>query len=271
MSEATLIKIDNLTFKRGKRAIFEDLSLEIPTGKVTAILGPSGTGKTTLLKLIVASLIPEQGSVHYRDQNMHTLKRNDLFDLRREIGLLFQSGALFTDLSVFENVAFPLRRHRDDLTSHALKTIVQEKLAAVGLTGTEDLMPAECSGGMARRVALARAIAADPSLMLYDEPFAGQDPILMGVLVRLIRELNDRLNMTSVVVTHDVDEVFTIADYVHILAGGRVIASGTPDEIRTLVASDKNDDNARMVKQFIRGDADGPVPFHYSEEAGVNI
>lgn len=257
MSQATdsIIKLQNLTFCRGERKICDELDLVIPKGKVTAILGPSGTGKTTLLHLIGGLLKPESGStIEVLGQNVSDISRRKRFKLRREMGVLFQSGALFTDMTVFDNVAFPLRAHTD-LPEDLIYDVVLMKLEAVGLRGAHQLMPSELSGGMSRRVALARAIALDPQIMLYDEPFTGQDPISMGVLMRLVRHLNDALNLTSVVVTHDVQEVFQIADYVYILSGGKVISQGSPKDI------EKSD--LDVVDQFIHGKPDGPVPFHY--------
>ncbi len=248
------VKIDNLQFVRGQRAIFDDLSLRIPRGKVTAIMGPSGIGKTTLLKLIGGQLRPLSGTVLIDGQNVHKLKRKQLFELRTKVGMLFQSGALFSDLSVFENVAFPLRAHTQ-LPEDMIRDIVLMKLHAVGLRGARELMPAELSGGMTRRVALARTIALDPELIMYDEPFAGQDPIAMGVLVQLIRLLNDALNLTTVLVSHDIKEALSICDHAIIIADGRVIGEGAPSEL--------NREGSALVKQFLNGLPDGPVPFHF--------
>lgn len=253
MSEP-MVMIRGLSFKRGQRLIFDKVDLEVVRGKVTAIMGPSGSGKTTLLKLIGAQLEPEEGSVHVNGQNMHQLSRTELFEARKKMGLLFQSGALFTHLSVFDNVAFPLREHTN-LNANLLRDVVLMKLEAVGLRGAAAMMPDELSGGMARRVALARAIALDPQLMMYDEPFTGQDPISMGVLVRLIRRLNELLGITTVIVSHDVEETCSIADTIYLIAGGRVIGHGTPEML-------KASDDPR-IKQFMHGEADGAVPFHY--------
>lgn len=254
MNAEAVIKIDDLKFYRGERAIFDGVSLTIPKGKITAIMGPSGTGKTTLLKLIAGQLVPDAGQIHIYDQNVHKLSRSELYRLRDKMGMMFQSGALLTDLSVFENVAFPLREHTD-LPEPLIELIVKMKLQAVGLRGAISLMPAELSGGMARRVALARAIALDPEMVFYDEPFVGQDPITMGVLVSLIKKLNESLKLTSVIVSHDVKEVLSIADFACVLSEGRVVAQGTPEELL--------DSGSDYVKQFLQGLPDGPVPFHY--------
>ncbi len=252
--DRALVTVDQLTFRRGERAIFKGLSLTIPRGKVTAIMGPSGIGKTTLLKLIGAQLTPERGEVVFDGQNLHALSRKDLYRARRRISMLFQSGALFTDMSVFDNVAFPLREHTR-LPEVLIRRLVLMKLEAVGLRGAAQLMPSELSGGMQRRAALARAIALEPELILYDEPFAGQDPISMGVLVKLIRELGQALNLTSVVVSHDVNEVMSIADQVYVIADGQVIGAGTPEAIRQL--------DTPQLRQFLDGAPDGPVRFHH--------
>ncbi|WP_371188055.1 phospholipid ABC transporter ATP-binding protein MlaF [Thalassotalea maritima] len=249
-----LVEIKNLSFFREERCIYNDISLNIPKGKVTAIMGPSGIGKTTLLRLIGGQLKPQQGEIRFAGENIPALNRQKLYQLRKRISMLFQSGALFTDMSVFDNVAFPIREH-SQLPEDIIEKMVMMKLEAVGLRGAMHLHPNELSGGMARRAALARAIALDPELILYDEPFAGQDPISMGVIVRLIRDLNDALGLTSVVVSHDVPEVMSIADYIYIIAEQRIIGEGTPEQIRQ--------QDSELVKQFILGEADGPVPFHY--------
>lgn len=254
MSSMDLVKVENLTFLRGERKIFDDVSLHVPKGKITAIMGPSGIGKTTLLRLIGGQIYPDHGRILFDGKNIPTLSRKELYRERKKMSMLFQSGALFTDLSVFDNVAFPLREHTK-LDESLIRTLVLLKLEAVGLRGAAQLMPSELSGGMARRAALARAIALDPQLIMYDEPFVGQDPITMGVLVELIRNLNQALEVTSIVVSHDVPEVMSIADWVYILANGKVIASGTPDELYA------NDDP--QVQQFLVGNADGPVPFRF--------
>jgi phospholipid/cholesterol/gamma-HCH transport system ATP-binding protein len=249
-----VITIDDMHFSRAERVIYEGISLSVKRGSITAIMGPSGIGKTTLLKLIGGQLKPSSGSVIFQEQNVHGISRNQLYSLRRKMSMLFQSGALFTNMSVFDNVAFPLREHTQ-LSEDIIRTVVMLKLEAVGLRGAADLEPSELSGGMARRAALARAIALDPELIMYDEPFAGQDPISMGVLVSLIKSLGKALNLTSVVVTHDVTEVLSIADYVYILANKKIIGEGSPAEI-------KNSDS-ELVQQFLNGNADGPVPFHF--------
>lgn len=253
-----LVKIENLTFKRGERVIYDDISLSIPKGKVTAIMGPSGIGKTTLLRLIGGQIKPESGNILFDGQNIPLLSRAHLYEARKHMSMLFQSGALFTEMSVFDNIAFPIREHTQ-LPEAIIEKIVLMKLEAVGLRGARHLHPNELSGGMARRVALARAIALDPELILYDEPFAGQDPISMGVIVRLIRSLSDALGLTSVVVSHDVPEVMSIADYIYIVAEKKVIGHGTPEQIRQ--------DTSPLVQQFVQGEADGAVPFHYEAPA----
>lgn len=253
-SKDNLIEIRDLHFQRGERWIFNGIDIDIPRGKITAIMGPSGTGKTTLLRFIGGQLTPDKGSIILDDNNILQLNRNELFAVRRKIGMLFQSGALFTDLTVFENVAFPLRVHTR-LPESMIRDLVLMKLHAVGLRGARELMPSELSGGMARRAALARAIALDPQLIMYDEPFTGQDPISKGMLVQLIRLLNSTLGLTSIIVSHDVHETASIADYIYVIADGKVIGHGTPDEVM-------NTDEPQ-VRQFIRGLADGPVPFHY--------
>ncbi|HXF07706.1 MAG TPA: ABC transporter ATP-binding protein [Candidatus Acidoferrales bacterium] len=249
-----LVEIRNLTFRRGRRVIFDGIDLVIPRGKITAVMGPSGTGKTTLLRLIGGQLRPEAGSVRIDGVAVPDLGRTALYALRRRMGMLFQSGALLTDLSVFENVAFPLREHTD-LPEALVRDVVLMKLELVGLRGAWRLMPDELSGGMARRVALARAIVLDPMMILYDEPFVGLDPISMGVVVRLIRRLNDALGLTSIIVTHDVHEVTAIADMCYLLSEGKVMGAGSP---QTLAQSD-----SEWVRQFMNGLDDGPVPFHY--------
>ncbi|CAD5375626.1 toluene transporter subunit: ATP-binding component of ABC superfamily [Pseudomonas sp. OF001] len=251
---AYAVELKGVTFRRGTRTIFDNVNLSIPRGKVTGIMGPSGCGKTTLLRLIGAQLRPASGQVIVNGHNLPQLSRRELFDMRKQMGVLFQSGALFTDLDVFENVAFPLRVHTR-LPEEMIRDIVLMKLQAVGLRGAIELMPDELSGGMKRRVALARAIALDPQILMYDEPFVGQDPIAMGVLVRLIRQLNDALGLTSIVVSHDLAETASIADYLYVVGDSQVLGQGTPAELM-------ESDNPR-IRQFMQGIADGPVPFHY--------
>ena len=250
----TLIKICNLSFSRGSNKIFDGIDMDIPRRGITAIMGPSGTGKTTLLKLIGGQLQPDQGHIEIDNQDVHKLGTTALYALRKRMGMLFQSGALLTDISVFENVAYPLREHTS-LSESMIRQLVLLKLNAVGLRGAALLMPSELSGGMARRVALARAIALDPMMIMYDEPFTGQDPISMGVLVDLIETLNEALDICSIVVSHDVPETMSIADFVFVIFAGKVVASGTPDEL--------NKSDSPWIRQFVDGLADGPVPFHY--------
>ena len=256
LSEQTddFILIQNVTFRRREKVIFDDISLRVPRGKITGIMGPSGCGKTTLLRLIGAQLKPDEGEIIVNGENITHTTRKDLFSLRKKMGMLFQSGALFTDMSVFDNVAFPLRVHTD-LPKHMIRDVVLMKLQAVGLRGACHLRPSELSGGMARRIALARAVALDPDFMMYDEPFVGQDPISMGMLVKLIRDLNHSLNITSLLVSHDLHETVSIADYLYLLGDTKIIAHGTPEALK----QSKNP----KVQQFINGEADGPVPFHY--------
>ena len=253
-----LVDIQHLNFSRGDRPIYRDMNMQVIRGKVTAIMGPSGIGKTTLLRLIGGQLKPDSGKIVFDGLNIPTLSRAELYQARKKMSMLFQSGALFTEMSVFDNVAFPLREHTR-LPESLIRTIVLMKLESVGLRGARELMPAELSGGMARRAALARAIALDPQLIMYDEPFAGQDPISMGVIVRLIRELNNALGLTSIVVSHDVTEVMSIADYVYVVADKTVIGQGTPEHLRA--------DPSPLVQQFLQGEADGAVPFHYKAAA----
>lgn len=250
-----LIKIRNVHFSRGSKLIFDGIDMDIQRGKITVIMGPSGTGKTTLLKIIGGQLRPSSGSVEVDGENVHKLTHRQLYQLRKRMGMLFQSGALLTDISVFENVAFPLREHTD-LPEPMIRHLVLMKLQAVGLRGARDLMPSELSGGMARRVALARAIALDPMMIMYDEPFTGQDPISMGILVKLIKLLNDALDLTSIVVSHDVREACAIADYIYLVSGGKVIEHGSPEQLAN--------SDSEWSQQFMQGLADGPVPFHYA-------
>lgn len=249
-----LIEIQQLSFAYGERTILQDVQLTLPRGKVIAILGPSGTGKTTLFRLITGQLQPQQGRVLVDGQPIAQLSHHELMALRQRMGMLFQSGALLTDLSVFDNVALPIREHTR-LPADLIHKLVLMKLEAVGLRGAAQLMPSELSGGMNRRVALARAVALDPQIIFYDEPFAGQDPISMGVLIKLIRTLNDTMGLTSLVVTHDIEEILSIADFVVVLSGTQVIFSG---DVAQLQAS-----TDPWLLQFIHHRADGPVPFHY--------
>lgn len=251
-----LVKIRDLHFSRGTREIFSGVSLEIPAEKITAIMGPSGTGKTTLLRLIGGQLKPDSGSVNVENQEIPALTRKQLYQARRRMGMLFQSGALLTDLNVFENIAFPIREHFD-FSETMIRDLVIMKLELVGLRGARKLMPSELSGGMERRVALARAIALDPVLMMYDEPFTGLDPVTLGTIVSLIKKLNETLKMTSIVVSHDIHETFQIADHVCILSEGKVAAAGSPEE---LMQSD-----SEFVQQFVNGLPDGPMPFHFPD------
>ncbi len=250
----TLVRIRDLHFSRGERVIFDGVDLDIPRGGVTAIMGPSGTGKTTLLRLIGGQLYPDRGSVQVDGEEVPALGRAGLYRLRKRMGMLFQSGALLTDLSVYDNVAFPLREHTE-LPESMIRDLVLMKLQAVGLRGARKLMPSELSGGMARRVALARAIALDPMMIMYDEPFTGQDPISMGALVQLIRLLNDALGLTSIIVSHDVQETAAISDYIYVISRGKVVGRGTPEQLRNT--------DSEWVRQFMQGLPDGPVPFHY--------
>ncbi|WP_404401387.1 ATP-binding cassette domain-containing protein [Idiomarina seosinensis] len=254
---SNFVELKDVYFAHGTRQIYEGLSLTVPKGKMVAVMGPSGIGKTTLLKLIGGQLKPSSGSIKVAGEEVPDLSRKQLYELRKRISMLFQSGALFTDMNVYENIAFPLREHTR-LPEQIIRSIVLMKLEAVGLRAARDLMPSELSGGMGRRAALARAIALDPDLIMYDEPFAGQDPISMGVIVKLIKQLNDSLGLTSIVVTHDVDEVLSIADYAYIIADKRVVAEGEPKQLL--------EDDTAIVQQFLRGEADGPVAFHYSDD-----
>ena len=253
-SPAPLVELRNVTFGYGDRTILRDLSLQVPRGKITALMGASGGGKTTVLRLIGGQQRAQQGQVLVAGQDVGQMNAQQLYAMRRRMGMLFQFGALFTDMSVLDNVAFPLREHTD-LPEELVRDIVLMKLHAVGLRGARDLMPSQVSGGMARRVALARAIALDPDLVMYDEPFAGLDPISLGTAARLIRTLNDTLGLTSILVSHDLEETFHVADHVVILGAGGVAAQGTPDEVRQ--STDP------LVQQFIHARPQGPVPFHY--------
>lgn len=250
-----IVEINNLSFSYNKRLLHQGINMSFPRGKVVAIMGGSGSGKTTLLRLIGGQLKPSAGEVRVGGQVVHEQDAAGIYQMRRKMGMLFQFGALFTDLSVFDNVAFPMREHTG-LPEAIIRDLVLLKLNAVGLRGARDLMPTELSGGMARRVALARAVALDPQIIMYDEPFAGLDPISMGVIVNLIRNLNDALGATSIVVTHDVHEAFLFVDYVYFVSQGRVVAEGTPEDLRA--------SKMPFVHQFVYGEADGPVPFHYN-------
>lgn len=249
-----LVECHDVYFSRGDTPIYEGVSLHVPRGKVTAIMGPSGCGKTTLLRLIGGQLRANRGQVLFAGQDIGKLNRSALFETRKRMSMLFQSGALFSDLTVFENVAFPLREHTT-LPENIIQTVVKMKLESVGLRGAGQLFPQELSGGMARRAALARSIALDPELIMYDEPFAGQDPISMGMLVSLIKSLNETLGLTSIVVSHDIHEVMSIADQVCIMANKTIVAQGSPEELRA--------HESPLVQQFLSGASDGPVPFHY--------
>ena len=250
----SIIELESVTFCYGARKILDNVSVSVPTGKITAIFGGSGTGKTTFLKLVGGQLTPSHGTVKFDGQSIGGMSYKQLYAARRRMGMLYQFGALFTDLSVFENVIFPLREHTD-LPEQILRDLAIMKLDAVGLRGARDLMTSELSGGMARRVALARAIALDPELIMYDEPFTGLDPVATAVIANLISKLNDALGLTSVLVTHDLEVSLNLVDYCIFFASGSVVGHGTPDEIR-------QSDNP-LIKQFINGEIDGPVPLHY--------
>ena len=257
----------DFSYAPGERTILSGLNMEFPRGKVVAVMGGSGCGKTTVLRLIGGQVNAQQGQVLFEGQDVGQMNTQQLMAVRRRMGMLFQFGALFTDLSVFENVAFPLREHTN-LSEELLRSLVLMKLNAVGLRGARDLMPSQISGGMARRVALARAIALDPPLIMYDEPFAGLDPISLGITARLIRDMNQALGATSILVTHDIPETFEIADYVYFIANGKIAAEGTPDDLKA--STDP------FVQQFVSANPDGPVPFHYpgkslSEDFGANV
>ena len=251
---SSFVEIDNVDFSYGKRVVLEGISLNVPKGKVVAIMGGSGCGKTTLLRLIGGQLTPSKGMVRVDGQNIASLDRDGMYAMRRKMGMLFQFGALFTDMTVFDNIAFQLREHTT-LPDDMIRDLVLMKLNAVGLRGTAKLFPAELSGGMARRVALARAVALDPMLIMYDEPFAGLDPISLSVVGQTIRKLNSALGATSIVVTHDIVESMQIVDYLYFVSEGRIVGHGTPDEIRH--------SEEPFVKQFVHAEFDGPVPFHY--------
>jgi phospholipid/cholesterol/gamma-HCH transport system ATP-binding protein len=256
--EETLVEVESVSFAYGRRPILKGVSMRVPRGKVVAIMGASGSGKTTLLRIIGGQLAPTSGTVRMAGENVHALAADALYRLRRRMSMLFQFGALFTDMTVFENVAFPLREHTH-LPESMIRDLVLMKLEAVGMRGAHALRPAELSGGMARRVALARAVVLDPALVMYDEPFAGLDPIALAVIGRLIRMLNDALGSTSIIVTHDVLESLQIVDYLYFISDGVIVGEGTPDEIRK--------SKLPYVKQFVHGETDGPVPFHYPAAA----
>jgi len=253
----SIVQIRDLHFAHGTHKIFNGISLDIRAGQITAFMGPSGTGKTTLLKIIGGQLRPQQGSVQVFGEDVHKVGQNTLYAVRKQMGMLFQSGALLTDLNVFENVAFPLREHTQ-LPEQIMRDLVLLKLEAVGLRGARKLMPSQLSGGMARRVALARAIVLDPSMIMYDEPFTGLDPITKGTIVTLIKELNESMGLTSVIVSHDVDETLSIADYIYVISEGEIVESGTSEDLST--------SSSEWMQQFLQGLPDGPVPFHYPSD-----
>lgn len=250
-----IIEVRDLDYSRGRLQIFKGLNIDIRRGDVTAVMGPSGTGKTTLLRLITRQLVPDRGHIFIDGVDIATLNQKGLYRLRRRFGVLFQNGALLTDFSVFENVAFPLREHTK-LPNRLIRHVVLTKLHAVGLRGAADMMPAQLSGGMARRVALARAMVMDPDILIYDEPFVGLDPISMGVIVRLVRKMNDALGITSILVSHDVQEIASVSDCTYLISNGRVAASGSPVELQNT--------QSKLVQQFMHGMADGPVAFHFA-------
>jgi phospholipid/cholesterol/gamma-HCH transport system ATP-binding protein len=251
----TLVDIDSVKFSYGRRPVLKDVTMRIERGRLVAIMGGSGCGKTTLLRLIGGQLRPASGSIRIAGEAVHQLDTEGLYRLRRRMSMLFQFGALFTDMTVFENVAFPLREHTE-LPEQMIRDLVLMKLEAVGLRGAHPLMPSELSGGMARRAALARAVVLDPMLLMFDEPFAGLDPIALAVVGQLIRKLNDALGATSIIVSHDVLECLQIVDYLYFVSEGRIVGEGTPDEVRH--STDP------FVRQFVYGETDGPVPFHYA-------
>ena len=263
----SLVELRNLTFGYGERVILDDVSLSVPRGKVTALMGASGGGKTTILRLIGGQVKAQSGQMLFDGQDVGQLDQEGLYAVRRRMGMLFQFGALFADLNVFDNVAFPLREHTQ-LSEALIRDIVLMKLNAVGLRGARDLMPSEISGGMSRRVALARAIALDPELVMYDEPFSGLDPISLGTAAQLIRHLNDSMGLTSVFVSHELEHTFAISDHVIILANGKIATQGTPDEVRR--STDP------LVYQYVNALSDGPVRFHYpgptmEEDFGLGV
>ena len=259
-NDLPLVAVRGLRFRFGPRVIFDGVDLDIPRGKVTAVMGPSGIGKTTLLRLIGGQYRPDAGTITVDGIDVHQLHRRELFELRKRMGMMFQNGALLTDLSVFENVAFPLREHTD-LPESMIRDVVLMKLEAVGLRGAYRLYPEQCSGGMQRRIAFARAVALDPMMVMYDEPFTGQDPINLGILNRLVRTLNDALGLTSIVVSHDVTETLAISDYVYMITSGKIAGQGTPEQIR--------ESKSEWVQQFLKGKDDGPVAFHAKTDADL--
>lgn len=261
-----IVEVRDINFERGSNKIYDGLTLNFERGKITAVMGPSGIGKTTLLRLIGGQLVPSKGDILFNRRSVSYASELELYDIRKHMSMLFQSGSLLNDLTVFENIAYPLVEHTD-LTADYIRQIVLMKLQAVGLRGTHDLMPSELSGGMQRRVALARAIALDPELIMYDEPLAGQDPVSMGVIIKLIKDLNKIAGMTSIVVTHDIQEVLEIADYNYILMDGKVLFQGTSDEVRNC--------KDPYVVQFLNASFEGPIEFHkpapdYEQELFVN-
>ncbi|NQY42167.1 MAG: ATP-binding cassette domain-containing protein [Legionellales bacterium] len=251
------VSVEDVSYCWFEKQICKNISLEIPRGKITAIMGPSGTGKTTILRLIGGQLFPKQGNILFDGINIHKLKQKELLRIRERMGLLFQNAALFSNISVFDNVAFPYIEHTN-LSKNMIYQLVNTKLEVVGLRGARNLMPNELSGGMARRVAIARALALDPILMMFDEPFVGQDPITVGILIKLMEELNRILGMTIIIVSHDVEECFQLADYIYIISGGRILGEGTVNDIRS--------SKSQEVNQFIHGEPDGAIPFHYASE-----
>ncbi len=253
----TCISVDGVSYSWFDKQICNNISLKIPKGKITVIMGPSGTGKTTVLRLIGGQLYPAKGRILFNDVDIHKLSYKELLKIREEMGLLFQSAALFSNISVFDNVAFPYREHTN-MSKEMIYHLVNMKLEVVGLRGARDLMPNELSGGMARRIAIARALALDPSLMMFDEPFVGQDPITVGILIKLMEQLNKILGMTIIIVSHDVEECFKLADYLYIMSGGKILGEGTVQDIQ----GSKNG----HVQQFINGKPDGAIPFHYTAQ-----
>jgi len=249
-----IIQVKDLVFRRGRRTILDGISFDIQRGSIVAFMGPSGAGKTTVLQLISGQLRPDEGSIRVNGQEVSSMSQRELYQFRRNIGVLLQNGALFTDLTVFENIATPLREHTD-LSEELIRRLVMIKLNAVGLGGTEELMPHELSGGMARRIALARAVVLDPAIMLYDEPMTGLDPIAVSTVRHLMRETNDALGMTSLIVTHNVVQMSKLVNYCYIIAGAKIAGQGTPQEL----ASSKDEG----IDQFINGKVEGPIPFHY--------